>query len=164
MTRAEPRTVADRIETVVVNPANVIQTFKRNRDDESEHRRHVFRISPPFGNTVEAVPHVIDDRDSPSNVDSEAIHLHPEAFVNVRDGDYDRYRTRISIPTRQESQSIARNDHGENVDTETVETYHATAMEAWEKCVRTSLVDELLLLPDPDPENEVWINVQYEDE
>ncbi|ADB62979.1 hypothetical protein Htur_4156 (plasmid) [Haloterrigena turkmenica DSM 5511] len=162
MTCPEPRTVADRIETVVVDPTNVVEAFEQNRDDETEHRRHVLRISPPFESDVKAVPHVLDDRDSPSDVDSTAVHLRPETFVSVRD-DYDRYRTRVSIPTRRESRSIARSDHGENVDTEVVEEYHTTAMEAWEECVRTSLVDEILLLPDPKPENEVWIDVQYEE-
>lgn len=161
MTRTEPRTVTDLIETVSVDPTNVVEAFKRNRDDEADHRRHVLRISPPFGSNVKAMAHVLDDTDSPLDADSTAIHLHPEAFVNVR-GDYDRYRTRVSIPTRQESRLIARNDHGETVDTETVEAYHTTAMEAWEECVRTSLVDEILLLPDPEPENEVWIDVQYQ--
>ncbi|WP_339106228.1 hypothetical protein [Haloterrigena salinisoli] len=162
MTCPEPQTVADRIDTVVVDPTNVVEAFKQNRDEEAEHRRHVLRISPPFESEVKAVPHVLDDRDSPSDVDSTAIHLRPEAFVSVRD-DYDRYRTRISIPTRQESRSIAHSDHGGNVDTEIVEAYHTTAMEAWKECVCTSLVDRILLLPDPKPENEVWIDVQYED-
>lgn len=164
MTCPKPRTVAGRIETVVIDPTNVIEAFKRNRDDEAEHRRHVLRISPPFESDVKAVPHALDDRDSPSAVNSTAIHLRPEAFVSVRpDDDYDRHRTRISIPTRRESQSIARNDYGENIDTETVETYHSTAMEAWEECVRTSLVDEILLLPDSESKSKVWIGVQYED-
>jgi len=163
MSRVESQTIADRIKTVVVNPADVIEAFKRNRDDETEHRRHVLRISSPFEKKVKALPHVLDDTDSPSDVDSTAIHLRPEAFVHVH-GDYDRYRTRISIPTRQESRSVARNDHGEDIDTYTVKEYHDTAMEAWEECVRTSLVDEILLLSDPESENEVWSDVQYTNE
>ncbi|MFA9418174.1 hypothetical protein [Natrinema sp. HArc-T2] len=158
-----PQPVADRIKTVVVDPATIVAAFKRNRDDETEHRRHVLRISPPFEGDVTARHHVLDDTDSPSDVDSTAINLRPEAFVDVR-GDYDRNRTRISIPTRQESRSIARNDHGEDVDTATVNEYHDTAMEAWEECVRTSLVDEVLLLPNSDSENEVWVAVQYTNE
>ena len=163
MSRVKPQPIADRIKTVVADPANVVEAFKRNRDDETEHRRHVLRISPPFERKVKARLHVLDDTDSPSDVDSTAIDLRPEAFVHVH-GDYDRYRTRISIPTRQESRSIARNDHGEDIDTHTVKEYHDTAMEAWEECVRASLVDEILLFSDPEPENEVWSDVQYNDE
>ena len=163
MTRAEPQTVANRIETVVVNPSNIIETFKRNRNEETDHRRHVLRVSPPFEGDVTAQPYVLNDADSSADVDSTAIHLPPEAFVDVR-GDYDRHRTRISIPTRQESRSIARSDHGADIDVQTVNEYHNTAMVAWEECVRTSLVDHVLFSSNSKSENETWITVEYNSE
>lgn len=163
MTNLKSRTAANEIETVVVDPDHVIETFKRNQRDENEERSHVLRISVPFESEMEAIPHALEDQtDYPPGGESTPILLCPEAFVNVR-GDYDPDRTRIPIPTWEESRSVARNDHGEDIDEETVEEYHITVMEAWKECVRTSLVDEVLLLPDPEPKNEVWATVRYEE-
>ncbi|MDF9747860.1 hypothetical protein [Natrinema salsiterrestre] len=162
MTTLESRTTADEIEAVVIDPKHIIETFKRNRRDETEERSHVLRISVPFESEMEATPHALADRtDYPPGDEPTQILLGPEAFVNVR-GDYDPDRTRIPIPTWEESRSVARNDHGEDVDEEIVEEYHTTVMGAWEECVRTSLVDEVRLLSDSEHETEVWASVRYE--
>ncbi|MDJ1434662.1 hypothetical protein [Halostagnicola sp. A-GB9-2] len=164
MTQTEPRTTAKRIETVVVDFEDIIAAFERNGRDETERRRHVLRVSHPFEGERRATPRILDE---PSSADSDdeptPIDLGPEAFVNVH-GDYDPKRTRIPAPSREESRSIARNDHDENVDEETIEEYHSTAVAAWKECVRTSLVDEVLLPPDPDlePEETGRTPVRYE--
>ncbi len=60
------------------------------------------------------------------------------------------------------SVSNARRIRRPSADEETVEEYHTTVMDAWEECVRTSLVDEVLLLSDSEHETEVWASVRYE--
>lgn len=164
MTRTASHTTIDQIETVVVNPEDVIAAFKRNQRDATEQHHHVLRVSPPFQDDVVATLHASNDRTYyPSNVDPEPICLGPEAFVNIR-GSYDRHRTRIPAPTRRESRSTARSDHGEDVDEETVEAYHTTLLEAWEQCVRTSLVNDVPLTSSPVSGDEVWAAVRYEEE
>jgi hypothetical protein len=161
MTSSTSRTTVELIETVVVDPADIVEAFERNRRDESERRDHVLRVSAPLEDEVRATLSVSDDRSStPSDGTPLPIDLAPEAFVHVH-GDYDRDRTRVSVPTRRESRSIARSDRGDDVDEETVEEYHATAMDAWEQCVRTTLVDEVPLATDSD---EAWTEVRYDGE
>lgn len=162
MTSSTSRAAAERIETVVVDPADIVEAFERNRRDESEGYDHVLRVSSPLEDDVRAMLSASDDRPSaPSDGTVPPIDLAPEAFVHVH-GDYDRDRTRISVPTRRESRSIARSDRGDDVDEETVEEYHATAMDAWEQCVRTSLVDDVLLTTGPESSSGLWVNVRYE--
>lgn len=162
MTSSTSRTAIERIETVVVNPADIVEAFERNRRDGPEGRDHVLRVSSPLEDDVRATLSASDDRSSsPSAGAVPPVDLDPEAFVHVH-GDYDRDRTRISVPTRQESRSIARSDHGADVDEETVEEYYATAMDAWKQCVRTSLVDEVLLATGPESGSEAWVDVRYE--
>lgn len=133
MTSPTSRTTVERIETVVVDLADIVEAFERNRRDEPERRDHVLRVSVPLEDEVRATLSVSGDRSStPSDGTVLPIDLAPEAFVHVY-GDYDRDRTRISVPTRQESRSIARSDHGDDIDEETVEEYHATAMDAWKQ-------------------------------
>lgn len=167
MAGSATRPTAERIETVVVDPADVLEAFERNRDAETERERHVLRVSPPFDETVTARRRVLEadtDTDAGADSDSDAavIHLGPEAFVHVR-GEYDPDRTRIPVPTREESRSVARSDRDGDVDEETVDVYHTRAMNAWRECVRTSLVDEVPLRAGADAETELWADVRYEE-
>ena len=167
MAGSATRPSADRIETVVVDPADVLEAFERNRDAETERERHVLRVSPPFDETVTARRRVLEAdpetaADADLDPDAAAIHLGPEAFVHVH-GEYDPRRTRIPVPTREESRSVARSDHDGAVDEETVDSYHTRAMNAWRECVRTSLVDEVPLQSDADAGTELWAAVRYEE-
>jgi hypothetical protein len=153
---------AEGIEPVVVDPDDVIAAFERNRDEDDEQRHRGLRVPPPFEGETRAELHAgEDDAPSPSETESTPIHLPPELFVeNYRDDDPER--TTVRIPTREGSRSAARSDHGEDVDEETVEEYHETAMDVWKDCVRDSLLDEVRAASDPDTGTEVWVDVRYE--
>ncbi len=164
MTQTGPRTTPKQIETVVVDIEDIIAAFGRNGRDEIDGRRHVLRISLPFAEEKQAIPYLLEDS-STAVPDGEPapIDLGPEAFVNVH-GEYDPNRTRIPAPSREDSRSIARNDHDGSVDEETIEEYHTTAVAAWKECVRTSLVDEIRfpLALGSAPEETVRAGVRYE--
>lgn len=106
-----------------------------------------------------AIPSVAMTGADRSDADPTTVDLGPAAFVDVR-GEYDPEHTLIPAPSRAESRSIARSDRGEEVDEATIAEYHETAVEAWEECVRTSLVDEVPLA-DPETEAVAWVDVRY---
>ncbi|WP_135535795.1 MULTISPECIES: hypothetical protein [Halostella] len=152
----------EQIGTVVVDPDDLIAAFERNRDDESERRRHGLRVSSPFEGETRAELHAIDGETSAlPAADATSVCLPPERFVENYRGD-DPDRTTVRIPTRQGSRNAARRDHGEAVDDETVAEYHETAMDVWTDCIHDSLLDAVRVDPVPDAGDAVRVDVRYE--
>jgi len=128
--------------TVVVDPDDIVEAFKRNRRDENEQRDHVLKVSPPFAGEVKASLHVDEHHTRyPPEVDVTPLHLPPALFVNDQDGPY----TSHTAPRYSESVSLARDDHGQDVDQETIDEYHEVGMGVWEETVRAHLRDEITL-------------------
>ncbi|WP_121823029.1 hypothetical protein [Halostella salina] len=148
------------IEAVVVDPADIIAAFERNRDEDAESRRHVLRVAPPFDGDVRAELHERDGPVATPTPDSTPCDLSPTLFVENYRGD-DPERTTVRIPTREGSRRAARTDHGDGVDEETVATYHEREMAVWRDCVHDSLVEQVRLAVDPDTGDGVWVDVRY---
>jgi hypothetical protein len=134
------------LETIIVDPDDVIEMFRRNARDETEQRSHVLRVSPPFEGDATATLHVSEDHTYyPPEMDPKPIHIGPAMFVGYESGDGPAHQTDIPMPTWGESRRLARDDHGDGVDEDTIEEYHEVAMEMWEDRIRGNLKDEIKL-------------------
>lgn len=70
------------IETIVVDPDDVVEAVRRNWRDKNEQHTHVLRVSPPFEGTKRATPHVDDDYTYyPPGMDPTPLHLSPSQFI-----------------------------------------------------------------------------------
>lgn len=148
------------IDAVVVDTADIIAAFERNRDEDANGRHHVLRVTPPFEGDVRAEPHESDGEVATPTPDSSVLDLSPELFVENYRGD-DPERTTVRIPTRDGSRRAARTDHGDEVDEETVAAYHEREMAVWRDCVRDSLVETVRIAVDPEEGTETWVDVRY---
>jgi len=70
------------IETIVVDPNDVVEAMRRNKRDRDEQRSHVLRVSPPFEGEKKAKPHVSEVHTYyPPEMDPKPLHIAPEAFI-----------------------------------------------------------------------------------
>ena len=150
------------IETVVVDPDDVVEAFVRNRDEESPLRTHVLRLTPPFEEEVRAEPYVQDGpKRYPPDRDPEPIHLEPGTFVRNEGGDHPN-ETHLSVPTATDARERAREDHGDDVDDDLVAAYLEDAREEWETRVRDSLVSPIRIHFEHQTGEEIWTDARYE--
>ena len=80
-----PNTI-DAIETVVVDPDDVVEAIEYNRDEADHGRKSaVLRISPPFNTTVTAsVEYVQEGHYYPPDMSPKPIHVVPAKFAEKR--------------------------------------------------------------------------------
>ena len=159
--RAATHPAAD-IETVVVDPNDIVETFERNAEEENQLRTHVLRLTPPFDDEVRAEPYVQEGpKRYPPGGGPDPLHLEPATFVRNENGVHPN-ETHIAVPTRQRAREAAREDHGNDVDGETVEEYYESVLDEWENRVRSSLIDTIRVYFDPETGDEIWTDVRYE--
>jgi hypothetical protein len=150
------------IETVVVDPEDVIEALRRNQEAEDPLCRHVLRLTPPFEEEIRAEAYVQEgpERYRPDR-EPEPLHLDPATFVRNEDGDHPN-ETHITVPARARAREAAREDHGDDVDETTVDEYHGRALEEWEKLVRDSFVTTIRIHFEPATGDEIWTSARYE--
>lgn len=145
------------VDVVVVAVDDLIAACKRNRRDADKRRSHVLRATPPFEGRVELGLYVSEEGNYyPPEMDPKPVHLAPQWFF-AHDDDTPATTSDIPIPTWAESRRLARDDHGDDVSEETVEEYHAVAMDQWESRVRANLRDEVLV----DERTNTTVAVEY---
>jgi hypothetical protein len=138
MTRTEPNTddaPADQIETLVVDPDDLVEVLRRNARDRDEWRTHELR-DPPFGERERATPYVSDDHAHyPPDAGTTPLHIHPDL---LHDAD-------LTFPESWEIHEAAKEVDGvdalEAVTDETLDETWETHIEVWEGEVRSSLRD-----------------------
>lgn len=150
------------IETVVVDPEDVIEAFRRNHAEEGPLRTHVLRLTPPFEEAVRAETYVQEGpKRYPPDREPEPLHLDPATFVRNEAGDHPN-ETHITVPARTQAREAAREDHGDDVDETTVDEYHGRALEEWERRVRDSFVPTIRIYFEPATGDEIWTSARYE--
>lgn len=170
---------AANIETIVVDPDDVIETMRRNKRDETEKRTHVLRISPPFDGEKTASTHVSHPRGYPPEMDPKPLHFRPASLL-VGHGAGSRhpdYRDEWNYPDRNTQKSLfrdefdARGPDGENRELtedeeEDWEKWWETAVEMWEDRVRHAVQKtEAVTLTSQHPNiEETTVDVQFETE
>lgn len=153
---------ATEIETVVVDPDDVVEAFKRNHEEENPLCTHVLRLVPPFEEEVRAEPYVQEGpKRYPPDQEPEPLHLEPATFVRNDDGVHPN-ETHLTVPTREEARAAAREDHGDDVDENVVDEYHESALEEWERRVRESVIDRIRIYFEHQNGDEIWTDARYE--
>ena len=157
------------LDTIVVDPDNVIEAMRRNDRDSDEQRSHVLRVTPPLEGEQTATPYVSEAHAHyPPELSQKPLHLIPEAFV-VGDGAGSRHpdwRNEWSYPDygtekhRFRDEIDAWEDDGgtrplTDDEEDEWEEWWETVVEMWEDRVRHQLKNtkELTLtsqLPDTD--------------
>ena len=149
------------VDTIVVNPDDVVEAMRRNHRDSDEQRSHVLRFSPPLEGEQTATPHVSEAHTYyPPELSQKPIHIGPEAFI-VEHGAGNRHpdwRNEWSHPDLHRERSLfrdefgARDEHGESRqltddEEDEWEEWWDTAVEMWEDRVRHALknTEELTL-------------------
>lgn len=158
------------VDTIVVDPDDVVEAMRRNDRDQDEQRTHVLRITPSFEGEKEATPHVSEAHTYyPPELSQKPLHIGPEAFI-VGHGAGSRHpdwRPEWAYPRLHEERSLfrdefdARDQHGENRpltddEEDEWEDWWDTAVGLWEDRVRHALrnTEELTLTGHPDPDME----------
>ncbi|ELY53307.1 hypothetical protein C493_14793 [Natronolimnohabitans innermongolicus JCM 12255] len=153
---------AAEIETVVVDPDDVVDALERTHESSTPLRTHVLRLVPPFEEEVRAEPHVQEGprRNSPER-EPEPIHLEPATFVRNETGVHPD-ETHLRHPTREQARTVARDEHGDDVDHAVVTTYYEDACEEWERRVRESLLERVRIYFEHRDGDEIWTDIRYE--
>lgn len=166
------------VETIVVDPDDVVEAMKRNHRDQDEQRSHTLRITAPFKGEKEATPHVSEaHRYYPPELSQKPIHIGPEAFIvgHAAGSRHPDWWNQWAYPNLHEERSLfrdefgARDEHGENrplTDEEEDEwgEWWDAAVEMWEDRVRHALqnVDELTLTSQDPAVEDTTVRVRYE--
>jgi hypothetical protein len=161
MEARESKHPLDSVETIVVDPDDVVETMRRNERDETEQRDHVLRVSPPFEGVKKAKTHITEPHTFyPSEMDPKPVHFVSEVFL-VGHGAGSRHpdwRNGWGHPNRHDERAQFRDEfdyrgeHGENrplTDEEKQEwdEWWENVIEMWEDRVRHALknTDEITL-------------------
>ena len=140
------------LDTIVVDPDDVVAAMRRNKRDERQQRTHVLRVSPPFEGEKRATPHVSEAHTYyPPEMVPEPLHIPPEAFLvgHSASSRHPDWRTEWSYPSRHEQRSLFRDEFGARddganrplTDDEKDEwaEWWDTVVELWEDRVRHAL-------------------------
>lgn len=156
---------AAEIETVVADPDDVIEAFKRQYDEDSRLTTHVLRLTPPFDDEVRAELHVEDGpKRYPPEREPEPLHLSPGTFLENETGPHPG-ETHLTIPTHGDARRIACENQAddETADEETVESFRERLVDEWETEARDSLLGQVRIHIDHANGDEIWTDARYED-
>lgn len=160
------------VDTIVVDPDDVIEAMRRNNRDRDQQRDHVLRISPPFDGQKEATPHISQAHAYyPPELSQKPIHISPSAFIvgHTAGNRHSDWRKTWSYPNRSLQRSIFRDEFGILADDggdrqltdeeqDKWDEWWETVVERWEDRARHALTktEELTLThPHPDVEKTV---------
>lgn len=167
---------AENIETIVVDPDDIVEMMCRNDRDRNKKRWHCMRITPPFEATMCATPHV--DREGnyyKKEMDPKPIHLGAEVFV-IGEND-EQLPSKYQYPSESESKARFREEFGYYDTDGSIRDLTAsefkkwgewwlTVREVWEDRFRGDLVNEATITwPEYSGSNRFEINatIEYEE-
>jgi hypothetical protein len=169
---------AEDLQTIVVDPDDVVEAMRRNHRDQDDQRSHALRVSPPFAGEQTATPHVSEAHTYyPPELSETPIHIGPAAFIVGDDAGsrHSDWRNEWSHPdygtekARFRDEIGARDDNGGNLpltDDEEAEwdDWWETVVEMWEDRVRTALksTEELTLTSRHPDVDDTTVNVRFE--
>ena len=152
---------AANIDTIVVDPDDVVAAMRRNRRDETEKRSHYLRVSPPFEGEKKSKPHVSEAHTYyPPEMDPKPLHMgascllvghdagerHPDFHDEWRFPNYGTEKAlfRDEIEARDDDGGYRQLTDDEEADWD---DWWETVVEMWEDRVRHALknTEELTL-------------------
>lgn len=164
------------IETIVVDPADIVTMIRRNWRDQDETLSHSLRITPPFTGTVRAAPHVSQQGSYyPPKMAPKPIHLGKAAFLAGNSMDRSSIPDACHFPNMHDSRARFREEfgyygaNGENRrltddEEEEWEEWWDVELEVWEEAVRAELCDETELMRRSAEGNQTTtVEVRYEE-
>lgn len=126
------------VETVIVDPEDVLEVMRRNYRDEHQQHTHVLRVSPPLEGKKEATPHVSEDGAYyPPEMPEKPLHLGPQHFVVGEEHPQDMPKE-LAHPDRETEKQI----FDEHDDADDFEEWWNTAVGRWESRVRQHFEDK----------------------
>lgn len=144
------------IKTIVVDPDDIVEALRFNAQppEYTNRRRAVIRVSPPFGETVNASVHYSEEGTYyPPGMSPKPLHINPGVFVEDRDD--------TRVPFRNDARARAREMLDDPAEEE-VDEWVATEFEHWEEAVRMFPTDEADI-SGPEFGEEHSVTVEYED-
>jgi len=166
------------VDTIVVDPDDVIEAMRRNDRDRDEQRTHVLRVSPSLEGDKKAKPHVSEAHTYyPPELSQKPIHIGPEAFIvgHTAGSRHPDWRNEWSYPNLHEQRSLfrdevdARDEHGDNrplteEEEGEWEEWWDAAVEMWEDRVRHALknTEDLTLTSQHPNIEDTTVPVQFE--
>lgn len=133
--------------TVIVDPEDVIEMFRRNARDADQQRTHVLRVSPPFEGDKTATLHVSEDHTYyPPEMEPKPIHLGAaHLFTGRADGQLD---DALCYPDINVERSLFRDYYDvtpEESDDDEWEEWWDTTVEVWESNVRNAMQESVMV-------------------
>jgi len=167
------------VETIIVDPDDVVEAMRRNKRDRDEQRSHVLRVSSPFKGEKTATPHVSEAHTYyPPELSQKPLHIGPEAFIvghtagSRHPGWFDEW----SHPSIHRERSLFRDEFnahdkcGANraltdEEEDEWEEWWDTAVEMWEDRVRLQVknTEELTLTSQHPDTEDTTVSVRVED-
>ena len=160
---------AANLETVVVDPDDVIEMMRRNYRDDPEQRSHVLRVNPPLEGEQSATLNVLQDHTYyPPEMDPKPIHL---TATHVLGGRADsQLNSELCHPDHTVERGLFRDENGigdgEELPEDEWQEWWDVALEVWESEVRASLSEatEVTLGGNYLEEPETTVEIQYMEE
>lgn len=161
---------ASNLDTIVVDPDDIIEMMRRNRRDDDKRRSHSLRISPPFEGEIQAKPHVTEEGNYyPPEMDPTPIHLGDSTFLAGHSHpSHPEFPDEARYPVMNESRSLFRSEfeiEGEFTEAqeEQWEEWWSTELDFWEENVRENLHETTTLKQvRGDPSPSTTVNIRYE--
>ena len=145
------------LETIVVDPEDVIEMMRRNARDESRQCNHSLRITPPFDGEVRAKHHTSQQGNRyPPEISVKPIHLGASVFLAGHTNyHYPAFPESCRYPNRQEERARFRDQFGYKNDDGSYrqltgdeeqewEEWWSNVIEVWENSVRANLKEEVI--------------------
>lgn len=160
---------AAELETIVIDPDDVVAAMRRNKRDETEQRSHVLRVTTPLAGEQTASLFVDEAHNYyPPELSAKPIHLTPETFLvgHSAGSRHPDYRDEWNYPDISEERSLFRDEVPEDEqDDEGWNEWWDTVVELWEDRVRNALqsTDEITIASQHPDIEETTVAVRIED-
>lgn len=155
------------LDTVVIDPDDVIEMLRRHDRDKNEQRSHTLRVTPPLDGERPASLHVRQDgAHYPPEMDPTPLHLNARTLFRDESGMVPNF---IWYPDWTEERGRFREEYDVDEDAdldddERWDEWWDLAVEVWEDTVRDHLPEQITLhAAYPETEN-ATVAVRYESE
>jgi hypothetical protein len=152
MTNDNPTHALEDVDTIVVDPDDIIKTMQRNRRNEAEQVTHVLRVSPPLDSECRASTHCSQDGAYyPPEMDPKPHHFMPKDFITGHTNDtlqeyfYPPERSTTRSQFRQQPHIDVPDDTSKwtEEDEALFESYFEETEQIWLDHVHSNLADSI---------------------
>lgn len=159
--KSDRQRALEKMGSIKVNLNDVINTLRKNNQNEPRRGKHVLRVTPPYSDVNTAQTHFSERGRHYVGDAPYPIHISPECFVTGDQEGYASYKwkSQYNFPSEHESKSIYENEADDGVEWE---DWWQESIEMWEREIRHAIGNTDTISFRPDEVNDDAINIPIE--